>query len=119
MLGAEEAERWSKNPVSVPRTIADATAANRMRLSAGALQQISAVGAEPSAETQRRSIATSCADWKLSAGSLARQPATTSSSIGGARTCVALIGSGSFSRIAVKTLSWDLPSNARRPVTIS
>ncbi len=30
-----------------------------------------------------------------------------------------LIRSGSFSRIAVNTLSCDLPSNARRPVTIS
>ncbi len=32
--------------------------------------------------TQRRSIATSCADWKRSAGSLARQARTTRSSIG-------------------------------------
>src|SRR5580698_648830 len=69
--------------------------------------------------TQRRSIATSCADWMRSAGSLARQARTTRSSIGGVRGWLALMGSGSFSRIALNTLSCDLPSKARWPVIIS
>src|SRR5271169_2642070 len=57
---------------------------------------------------QRRSIAMSCADWKRSAGSFARHAPRTRSSMGGARGWPALIGSGSFSRMALNTLSCDL-----------
>src|SRR5580700_6594993 len=39
--------------------------------------------ADAESASQRRSIATSCADWKRSAGSLAKHARTTRSSVGG------------------------------------
>src|SRR5712692_11252020 len=57
--------------------------------------------------------------WKRSSGFLARHVLTTCSKAGGVSGWVAEIGSRSFSRIALATLIWLLPANARLPVAIS
>src|SRR5579859_407829 len=62
---------------------------------------------------------TSWADWKRSSRSFARQEATRKSKAGGIRGLVAVMGSGSFSRMAEATLIWLLPSKARLPMAIS
>src|ERR1700722_5262264 len=54
-----------------------------------------------------------------SSGFFARQALTTCSKGSGVSGCAAEIGSGSFSRIALATLIWLLPSNGRLPVVIS
>jgi hypothetical protein len=51
-------------------------------------------------------------------GSLCRAREITCSSAGEIVTATEETGGGSFSRIAEATLIWDLPSNARLPVTI-
>ena len=54
----------------------------------------------PLSEIHLNCSLTSCAVWKRSSGSFARQVFTTCSSAGGVMGCTRLMGSGSFSRMA-------------------
>src|SRR5271166_726544 len=112
MLAGEGTER-SKYPASTPRAIAAESSANQStRPAAGLVADSASAGATRIDAIQRNSMARSCADWIRSLGSFARHPRINMSSIGGASGWSAAIGSGSFSRIAVNTLSCDLPSKA-------
>src|SRR5260370_938125 len=74
---------------------------------------------EPLSAIHFRSLARSLALCHRSSGTLAKHFFTAKFSAGGVKGLLELIGSGSFSKIADATLSWLLPSNARRPVSIS
>src|SRR5579863_5875244 len=111
--GASEdfAQRYPPNPASAMKTIRSAAAQTAQDVVS--CEDWLAESTDVDSEAQRRSMATSCADWIRSAGSLARHARTTRSSMGGDWGWLTPMGSGSFSRMEVNTLSCDLPSNAR------
>jgi hypothetical protein len=80
---------------------------------------VAAAGVEESTAMKRSCRSRSCADWKRSSGSFARQVRMTWSSAAGADGRSVVIGCGSAARIEAMTLACVFPSNGRRPVAIS